>query len=443
MSSFYEAAGRDTVIFVNSVRPSTFDALSTYETRYGKKLNMVILVDSKKKKAISELNKTNDHKNMTVETVDYSSPVAISKVLKKYEGRLLAVTCQFENSIPYYEKLVPHVPYLDTPTQSSLEWSTDKVVMRKMLEQQNPKLVPKYVVVRDTDKASLDKIEKKVGYPVIIKPAGLAASLLISIAYTREELELHLQRTLRTINKTYKTMLGRGTPKIMIEEFMDGNMYSMEVYVNGRGTMYPTPLVYIKTGRAVGFDDFFGYQQMTPSKLKPYHVNEAAKVATEAVRALRLRACTAHVELMRTDKGWKIIELAPRMGGFRHSMYDRAYGMNHILNDLLIRIPQKPVIPKKVKGHTATFKIYAKSEGTLKGIGGVKKVRALDSFVDIEINKSIGDTLKFAKNGGSPVIVLAMFNESRQKLMADIGAMERMLEFEVVSSQKRNKIISG
>jgi biotin carboxylase len=437
MSLFHEAAIRDTVLFVNGVRAQTFAALDTYATRYEKKLRMVVFVDAKKNKLISSLNRQKTTKKLLVEVVDFDSPISIRKAIEKYRERLLAVTCQYENSIPFYEKIVPHVPYLDTPTQSSLDWSTDKIAMRQLLKTLDKSLIPKYTVVKDTTEASIIKIEKLVGYPVVVKPAGLAASLLVSVCYHREELEKTLQKTFKTIEKVYKKKLGRGTPKILVEQLMDGEMYSIDVYVNGRGNTYATPIVHVKTGRAIGFDDFFGYQRLTPTRLLSSHIDDANHAAFKAVKALGLRSTTAHVELMRTEKEWKIIELAPRMGGFRHEMYMLSYGINHILNDILIRVPQKPVIPKKVKGFTAVFNMYAKSEGKLKAISGIKKVKALASFHEINLLKSVGDELKFAKNGGGVVAEIMLFNKSRADLLADIRRMEKAFDIEVLSNRSK------
>lgn len=437
MSSFHEAASRDTVLFINGVRKQTFAALNTYETRYGKRLQMVVFVDSKRSKLINELNKQKATKKLTVVAVDFDTPSEIRKALKKYTDHLLAVTCQFENSIPFYEKVIPHVPYLDTPTQSSLDWSTDKIAMRQLLKTQDKTLIPKYIVVKDASEESLIKIEKKVGYPVVVKPAGLAASLLVSVCYHREELEATISKTFKTIDKVYKKKMGRGTPKILVEQLMDGEMYSIDVYVNGRGNTYATPLVHVKTGRAIGFDDFFGYQRLTPTRLLQSHIDDANHAAFSAVKALGLRSTTAHVELMRTEKEWKIIELAPRMGGFRHEMYQLSYGINHILNDILIRIPQKPIIPKKLKGYTAVFNIYAKKEGKLKAISGIKKVKSLASYNDMNILKNTGDELKFAKNGGGVVVEVMLFNKLRADLLADIRRMEKALEIDVIATRSR------
>ncbi|QQS18806.1 ATP-grasp domain-containing protein [Candidatus Saccharibacteria bacterium] len=151
---------------------------------------------------------------------------------------------------------MPHVPYLNTPTEKSLDWTTDKIKMRQLLRGYDRSIAPKFVVAHDASKETLDRIERVVGFPLIIKPSGLAASLFVTLCYHREELEEYLKKTVRKIDQIYVKKRGRGEPQILVEEFMEGSMYSIDTYVNQRGVIYHAPLVHVKTGRAVGFEDF-------------------------------------------------------------------------------------------------------------------------------------------------------------------------------------------
>jgi biotin carboxylase len=431
MTLFRESINRDTILYINKINSLTVDALDQYRVEYGKKLKILVIVDQKKKILVENAKKYKNIKNVTVLLCTTESPVKVKKALAPYIDKLLAVSCQPENSIPTLKQVLPHVPYLNGPTEESLDWATNKIKMRRMLKAHNPSISPKFTVIVDGSQESIEQIEKNVGYPVVVKPAGLAASMLVSVCYHREELERTLKTTFRKISKIYKERLGRGQPQVLVEKLMEGSMYSIDGYVNDRGVTYWNPPVHIRTGRSIGFDDFFGYHQLTPTKLSKYKIEQANFVATESVKALGLRSTTCHVELMKIVGGWKIIELAPRMGGFRHTMYKKSFGTNHILNDILIRIPQKPIIIKKRKGFTVVFKIFSKKEGKLQKIKGLKIVRDLKSLVYVEVKKLIGDELRFAKHGGSSVVEIALFNEIRSELLADIRRMEKAIEIVV------------
>ncbi|PIZ95726.1 MAG: hypothetical protein COX81_00240, partial [Candidatus Magasanikbacteria bacterium CG_4_10_14_0_2_um_filter_37_12] len=251
-----------------------------------------------------------------------------------------------------------------------------------------------------------------------------------TICYHRDELESTLKTILKTMEQKYKDSNFLHDPQILVEHFMEGDQYSIDAYVDSVGKIFFCPMVYIKTGKSIGFDDFFGYIQMTPAQLNTNSQTEAQQSATETIYALGLRNTSVHIELFRTEDGWKIIEAGARVGGFRHMLYEFSFGMNHTVNDILNKAGKKPVIPKKQLGHSVAMKFYAKKEGKLVKINGIKKVQDLQSFKRIYINKKIGDNCKFANHGGTSVFNVIMFNKERSNLLADIRRIEQMIEIE-------------
>lgn len=364
--------------------------------------------------------------------INLTSETTILKSLRPYLDELLAVTCRSEATINQFAKIIPFLPYLRTPSAQSLLWSVDKLSMRKRFKSYKPKITPRYKIVSDSSQETIHAVQEKVGFPLIVKPTGLASSLLVSICYHEEELEKNLRaafRKIKSLNKTYK----KGEveeAKLLVEEFMDGDMYSIDGYVNSRGKIYFCPMVAVTTGRGIGFDDFFGYKQITPTALKLPNIKTARSVATDAIHALGLRSSSAHVELMKTEDGWKVIEVGPRVGGFRNIMYKLSFNIDHTENDIFIRIPKKPRIPKKRLGYTAAMKFFAKKEGAITSIAGMKKAQELSSFKEIHVNKKIGDKAHYAKNGGKSVFNIILHNAERSKLLADIRRLESYIKIE-------------
>lgn len=434
MSGFDESQERDMVLFVGSYLESQREALSKLSNSFNRSISACVLVDVTD--PANRRNVTKDSKAKVIEC-DFSSPLTIEKALVNYKHRFLAVTCRAESNIPKLKKVIPHVPYVNSPTELSLDWTTDKIKMRQLLRNYDKEISPKFLVVNDSSKETLDRIERVISFPLILKPSGLAASLLVTVCFYQEELESNLRTMVRKMNQTYKKKKGRGEPKVLVEEFMEGSMYSVDVYVNQRGVMYFTPLVHVRTGRSVGYEDFFGYQRLTPVLLKPHKIEAAKKVAEKAVEALNLRSTTCHVELMKTEDGWKIIEVGPRIGGFRHEMYNLSYGIDHSYNDILIRIPKKPVLSKKVRGYTAVMQFYSHRKGKLSNVVGINKVRKLESFSRIEIKKLKGDMCDFARNGDDPVFDIVLFNKSRSVLLADIRRLEKSVRIIVTPTQRK------
>lgn len=439
MSTFEEAQERDMILFVGSYLTTQATSVKRIGNELNKKISALVILNvgdhQARKKAAHDT-------KATILVCDINNELEVAKTLKPYMHRLLAVTCRAEKNIPLLRKVIPHVPYLNTPTEKSLDWTTDKIKMRRLLRQYDKAISPKFLVVHDATEATLERIEAKVGYPMIVKPAGLAASLLVTLCYHREELEQTLKNTVRKIDSIYKKKQGRGEAQILVEQFMEGVMYSMDTYVNPRGVVYHTPLVHVRTGRSVGFEDFFGYMRITPVKLRPHKVEAAQKTVEKAIEALGMRSTTCHTELMKTEDGWKIIEMGPRIGGFRHEMYELSYGIDHTTNDILIRMPRKPKLSKKVKGYTVVMQFYAKKKGRLSKIEGMNRVRRLASFQRIEIKKKPGEMCDFARNGDDPVFDIVMFNKDRSSLLADVRRLEQTVKIHIVRSVKRSTVVS-
>lgn len=436
MSTFDEAQERDMILFVGSYLDSQRDAVKKLSKSFEKELIAVVLLDVTD--AHARLKVAKDPKAIVIDC-DFSSHLAIQKTVKPFVHRFLAMTCRAEKNVPLFRKTIPHVPYVNTPTELSLDWTTDKIRMRQLLRGYDRSISPKFIVAHDASEETLNRIEKQVGFPLMIKPAGLAASLLVTLCYHREELEANLKNTVKKIDQIYKKKKGRGEPQILIEEFMEGTMYSIDVYVNQRGVTYHAPLVHVRTGHSVGYEDFFGYQRITPVQLKAHKIEAAKKVSDKAIEALNMRSTTCHIELMKTEDGWKVIELGPRIGGFRHEMYELSYGMNHSANDILIRIPRKPTLSKKVRGFTAVMQFYPHQKGRLQMIEGINKVRRLESFKRIEVHKNKGDMCNFARNGDDPVFDIVLHNQNRSKLLADIRRLEQTVRIKVKVPNRTKK----
>jgi biotin carboxylase len=419
---------KNIVLYVGKVYGHMITAIKTHGKKNKKKYRIALIHDSKEK-----LDAVTQHQIDRIDVIiscDTNNPSAIQAALHPYHGEILAVTSRAEDKIPLMSRIIPHVPYLNTPTAESLAWSSDKELMRDRLLVHNPEINPRFTVVTENNRATLKKIEEEVGYPLMVKPAGLAASRLVHICFHREELESVLKMVFKKIDGVYKSEGGKWQPKLLVEQFIEGDMYSIDAYVDAKGKVQFCPMVEIKTGKSIGFDDFFGYQQMTPTSLSKESIMTAEFVAEEAIKAMGLRSTTAHVELFKTEQGWKIIELGPRMGGFRHMMYEFSYGINHVVNDILIRIPEKINLPKKVNGYTVAMKFFAKKEGALEKLTGIKKIQDLKSFKRIYIHKQTGDQCLYAKHGGSSVFDLVMFNKDRSELLADIRRVEKTVEIE-------------
>lgn len=416
---------KNIIAFVMGLRASAVADIRAYEAEVGSKYHILYIQDSKYPV------KQNVEGYDELLLVDFSSDAKIAQALQPYENRLRAITCTNDDNIARFARIIPNVPYLRTPTTESLRWATDKYEMRKRFFSYDKTITPKYTWVKENTKAERDRVVAKLGFPMVVKPANLGASLLVTICYHEDELQQALSTGFKKIRKAYQNDKRMEEPKIIAEQFMEGDMYSIDSYVDSRGQVYHCPLVRVRTGKDIGHKDFFGYVQITPTALKPETVERARTVAEKAIHALGLRSCSAHTEMIKIDTDWKVVEVGPRIGGARDVLYDLSCDIKHSLNDVLIRMPKKPVIPKKCKGYAAYVKWFAKTEGVITEMQGIKKLEQLESFHYIRVNKKVGDRSVFASNGGRSVFNLYLYNAERSRLLADIRRLEQMVDVKV------------
>jgi hypothetical protein len=419
---------RNIIVYVMSLPAGAVKSIRSYERRENRKFRVMLIRDTNK----GEVEQKESYKGVDIViNCDFTIPARIAEALAPYQDELFAITCRGDKNIARFIQVIPHVPYLRTPTTESLRWATDKLEMRRRFALLAKKFTPKYAVVKENTKKERRRVIEKIGFPMILKPTNLAESLLVNICYQEDDLRRSLDYTTKKIQKIYTENSRIEDPKVMVEEFMEGDMYSVDAYVNGRGRVYFCPMVKVITGKNIGRDDFFNYIHLSPTGLKKESIERAHAAAEAGIHALGLRNTSAHVELMKVDDEWKLIEIGPRLGGFRDKLHWLSCDIDHSLNDVLIRLPKKPVIPKKCKGFAAAMKWFPKKEGTIVAIRGLKRCQELKSFVDLKILKKVGDTCQFAKNGGKAVFTMTLYNSERAKLLADIRRVEQLVDVQI------------
>ena len=415
---------KNIVLFVGKYISGISKSLEAYEKITGEKFRTALIYDEKKTpKNLNEVD--------ILIPCKFDSLGSIQKALLPYTEHIMAVTCRGEDQIQNFAKIIPNLPYLKIPTTESLLWSSDKLLMRKRLYNYNKNIAPIHTIVADYEENTINTIAKKIKFPLIVKPTGLASSRLVTMCFDKEDLQKTLKKVFKVINKVYKDVSGNGEPKVLVEQFMEGSMFSIDAYVDDNGKTYFCPLVKVITSKEVGGEDFYGYKRITPLKLKSETEEEAQDVANQSIKALGLKNTTAHIEMMRTEEGWKIIEVGARIGGFRHSLHKLTFGIDHHMNDILIRLGRKPIIPKKLKGYAIAMQFFAQKEGTLSKIHGLRKTNKLPSISKLTANKKPNDKCTFARNGGTSVINVTLFNKDRSQLLADVRKMEKVIRIEL------------
>jgi biotin carboxylase len=363
--------------------------------------------------------------------IDFKDTPRIKEKIEQICKDTQVVThCRMEEAIKDFELLIPLLDKSFNQTIKSLEMCTHKSKMRKAMIDKYPEIAPKFITISNEEQ--LDSASfSELNFPVIIKPNGLHSSYLVLKCSNLHELKKTVRNIFPEMRKVYAREYGTGEVSAVIEEFMVGKMYSVDVYINNEGKVFSLPFVDVVTSADVGKDGYYGYEFSLPSDLSKKDILLANQCVNKCIDSVGLTNSVGHIELYKTVNGWKIIEIGPRMGGYRHNMYQQAFGIDHFLNDLLIHTGKNPIMDIRCKRYSGCINIYPEKEGTITRIAGVNQVSKLESIIDLGIYVNAGDFAKFASNGGKMVADITFGNDNLNTLKADISTARRLLKFDV------------
>lgn len=351
----------------------------------------------------------------------------LEEALFPYREEVAAVTYKWDETLPLYIRVIPLFPYLIHPTLNSLHQADDKIEMRTLLKKREPDLIPRFAVVEHNTKKVRKEIESYVGFPCVIKPASLASSKLVSVCYYPEELRERLADTFKKIRSIYTASHVEHEPQVLVEKLMEGKLYSIDIHVNAKGTLYYTPIIEVKTGRDIGFDDFFLYSQITPAELDASEVEALQKASENVIHTFGLRSVSVHIELYITKEGIKVVELSPRVGGYRDELFRMAFGIKHLANDYLNHLGIAPKLRKTKRKHAVLLKFWPFETGTLKSVIGFQKISEEPFVVESSQAKKPGDKIGPAKYGDPATVKLFLVADSRAELLGHIRKVEKAI----------------
>lgn len=161
---------------------------------------------------------------------------------------------------------------------------------------------------------------KKFNYPIVIKPADRSAGRGVSIVKNQESL----------IESFSEALSASHDKTVLIEEVLDGMQYSVEtISCCGEHQVVACTEEYLD-----GTDSCMETQQVVPARLSESELTMLSELVLRTLRAFHIQYGACHVEVKRTTKGFKIIELASRMGAWRDVLVREAYKDN--LNAMLL-----------------------------------------------------------------------------------------------------------
>jgi len=259
---------------------------------------------------------------------------------------------------------------------------------------------------------NFDRIKNLVTFPCIMKPTDNSGSRGVVLVYSTEELEKEY---------SYSRHESRDGA-VIIQEYMVGNEVSVEVI-----TLDGEPHVLQVTDKlTTGAPHFVEMGHSQPSSLGEENLAKICDLAKGAVKAVGIKCGPAHVEIMLTKDGPKMVELGARMGGdcITTHLVPLSTGIDMVRSTIEIACGIEPDIEQKFEKGSA-IRYFGVQCGVIKAISGVEEAQKIDGVKEISFVKHIGDQVGAVKSSTDRVgFVIAQADTSEDAIKVCEKALE-------------------
>lgn len=265
--------------------------------------------------------------------------------------------------------------------------STDKGEMIKAFAEHGVEH-PWYHIVEDED--AFKKIIPMVTYPCVMKPTDNAGNR--GVCYIANEEELLSEYAYSHENSR--------SGHVIIEEYMAGQEVSVEIVVY-KGNVH---ILAVTDKSTLGKPYFVEIGHAEQSQLGEENVSKIKDLATRAVKAVGIDNSPAHVEIMLTADGPKMVELGSRMGGgcITTHLVPLSTGVDMIRSVMDLSLGLEPDLEPKFDKGSALRHIVG-VEGTIESIEGLEDARAIPGVYEVTMLKEVGDECHYFKNGADRI----------------------------------------
>ncbi len=255
--------------------------------------------------------------------------------------------------------------------------ATDKGEMIKAFEAAGVEH-PWYYIV--PDHTALGGVIEKLTYPCIMKPTDNAGSRGVVLCHNREELENEYE---------YSRHESRGGA-VIVEEYLQGPEFSIEVMVvNGE-----PHVLQITDKLTTGAPHFVEMGHSQPTRQNEDNSEKIRDLACRAVKAVGINVGSAHVEMILTNYGPKMVELGARMGGdcITTHLVPLSTGIDMVGCAIQLACREKIDIEPKFNRGSA-IRYFDAHNGTIKAIEGIEEAKQIAGVQEISIIHQVGEMI--------------------------------------------------
>ncbi len=361
-------------------------------------------------------------KNMWIFLFDYKDNNSLQKKIVKLKKHYDIV---YINT--FTEKLIDTTiklkEILKEPLTANKNIFRNKDIQRKLLLAYNPNITVKFLE-KNIENLEIKCIEDFIWYPFVLKPSNWIQSAWVSKINSRDEFEIY-KNTYKSFLKNFNQK-GYDTNKILVEEFIDWEMYSIDYFVDKKWNITISKPVKVVLWVDIGIDDFQNYSRITSLWVEKELKNKnLKKFISDTVIWTWIKNNFVHHEFKINSK-WelKTIELNWRIWWYRAWMMKRSYDIN-LLEYIIKNYSQKE---KSLIENNSVIHIYWDKTWILKWFNKkiIEKIENLDSIKQITLLKeNIWKEVWLTKDWFSKIIIIKLQNTSYEIFKKDYDFIEK------------------
>jgi len=301
----------------------------------------------------------------------------------------------------------------------------DKKLQRELLLNYDKNISVNYKKFKSILDINIEDLEKEFSYPFIIKPVSWIQSQLVYKVENREIFNNVVTSFLNADKKHFNALNSwKCEIEVLVEEFIDWEMYSLDYYVDGNWKIYYSKIVKVLIWQELGVDDFFNYNRLAWEFIQKELENYDVKWFIEKnINATKIRWTYVHHEFKLNSK-WelKTIELNWRIWWYRLEMILEETWFN------ILRFMLWEEMPKNINlTNLAFFVLYAQKRSILKWFNQdlITKVEKLKSFLNLTLfDKNIWKETWLTKQWFPKNMVIKLKNNNFDDFARDVKFIE-------------------
>ncbi|MDR4914646.1 ATP-grasp domain-containing protein [Bacillus pseudomycoides] len=407
----------NTIVFIETNKSgSSREAIKAAE-----KLNFFTVLLTDQKRFLEERSEFPDvHQMIFTDINDYDNLITVIHNLKK-TGKNIKGIFSFIDYFVYVAACLSEKFCKSMVSTDAIYHMENKILTRNVLK--NLPISLNYLIYKPIKSLSsfLKTVEMK--FPLVVKSPESAGSKDVLLAKDRDQLISSMQTLLKK----------RPNEEILLEEYVDGPQYLVEVLVHNK----KVHIIAVIEQEITFFERFIvtGYSLLGQLDTKLHYC--LLNAIHSVVHAFDIKNGACHLELRRVNGIWKLIEINPRIsGGAMNRMIEVGHGINLVQETIQLMLGNKPSLNKKHYKYVYTHYLTVAYRGKLIRVTGKKRSSKYPGVEEVYIKPKKGSILKPPKSMGDRCgyVLAASFSKQEAKRIALEAAKEISFDIEPMNT---------